>query len=196
MNDMNEQNISKSQKKTVLPKKLLFAAIFVLCIILDRVTKYAASSFFEKEWDSVTAIPGVLNFTYVLNKGAVAGILADNRWVFMSISCVAVAALAVYLAASKKVGALLGASLSMVAGGGVGNLIDRFESGRVVDFIDVTAVNFFPFNCIFNVADIFVCVGCCMIIAALIADEIKEARAKKAKSKESADGRENEVIGK
>lgn len=60
-------------------------------------------------------------------------------------------------------------------------MIDRIAMGEVVDFIDVTATNIFPFNCIFNVADAFVCVGCVLLILSFVLDEIKE------KKKDNAD---------
>lgn len=178
---------NKPEKRAIVLKKLLFVAVAVVTVILDRITKSAVVANFAKEWDSVTAIPGFLNFTYVLNDGAVAGILSDNRWVFMSVSVVAIAAITLYLFLSKDVGAGIGISAAMITGGGIGNMIDRVGSGEVIDFIDVTAVNFFPFNCVFNVADMFVCVGCALLIAFFIADEIKEAKAKKKKSEKNED---------
>lgn len=160
-------------------KRFIYVAVAVVAVVLDRVTKIAATRGFEKEWDSVTAIPGVLNFTYVLNEGAVAGILANNRWVFMSVSAVAIAAVSLYLLFSKSVSTGVGVSAAMILGGGIGNMIDRVGSGKVIDFIDVTAVNFFPFNCVFNVADMFVCVGCALVVLFLIIEEIKDAKKKK-----------------
>lgn len=171
----------KSEKRVLALKKLLYVAVAVLAVVLDRVTKCAVTASFEAEWDSVTAIPGVLNFTYVLNKGAVAGILANNRWVFMSASVVAIVAITLYLFLSKNVSSKFGVPAAMIVGGGIGNMIDRVGSGKVIDFLDVTAVNFFPFNCVFNVADMFVCVGCVLLVLFLIIDEIKEAKKKKEK---------------
>lgn len=52
-------------------------------------------------------------------------------------------------------------SLGLVAGGGVGNLIDRIVAGEVTDFFATTFVNF-P---VFNVADIFVTCG---VVAVLL----------------------------
>ena len=49
-------------------------------------------------------------------------------------------------------------SVAMIAGGGIGNLIDRIAIGYVVDYLDFRV---FP---IFNIADIAVCVGCGLLI--------------------------------
>ena len=57
------------------------------------------------------------------NPGATAGILANNRWVFMVASTVIIIALAVYLIVSKKQSAFGGIAFAMVLGGGIGNMI-------------------------------------------------------------------------
>ena len=130
---------------------------------------------------------GVLHFTYILNRGAAFGMLADQRWIFLILSTVAVTAIMLYtILRSDKLGYLWGISLSMVAGGGAGNMIDRvwngevFGSGAVVDFIDFCV---FPelWSWIFNVADAAVCVGAAMIFLAVILDEVKLAKEEKAK---------------
>lgn len=172
----------KTMNKKRILKGFLCAAVIFLSVALDRVTKNAAVSFFENEGDSVTAIPGLLNFTYVLNEGATAGMLSDHRWVFMSISAVALVAIAAYMIFAKKLSTFTGVSLSLIVGGGIGNMIDRVGSGAVVDFFDVTAVNFYPFNCIFNVADVFVCVGCAMLIVSFIIEDVRDRRSEKENS--------------
>jgi signal peptidase II len=86
---------------------------------------------------------------------------------------------------SKTIGTLWGIALGMIAGGGIGNMIDRvfngevFGNGAVIDFIDFCA---FPelWSWIFNVADAAVCVGAAFIFLAVILDEIKDARRRKA----------------
>lgn len=49
-------------------------------------------------------------------------------------------------------------SLAFIAGGGLGNVVDRVFFGYVVDYFDFRV---FP---IFNIADIFVCVGCALLV--------------------------------
>ena len=49
-------------------------------------------------------------------------------------------------------------SVALIAGGGIGNLIDRALLGYVVDYLDFRV---FP---IFNLADICVCTGCGLLI--------------------------------
>lgn len=68
------------------------------------------------------------------------------------------------------------AILSMIAGGGIGNMIDRIALGYVIDFVDV---KFLPFwKWIFNVADAFVSVGAVILVVLYIVHEIKHKKGK------------------
>ena len=61
--------------------------------------------------------------------------------------------------------------LALVVGGGIGNAIDRFVLGYVVDFIDLTFMNF-P---VFNIADIGVTCGLVLFLVAWLVRERKTA---------------------
>ena len=50
-------------------------------------------------------------------------------------------------------------ALSLLAGGAVGNLIDRVVYGYVVDFLDFCLIDF-P---VFNIADIFIVIGAILL---------------------------------
>ena len=137
----------------------------LLSVAADQLTKLAAVRLLKP--GSVTALPGVLDFTYVENRGAAFGILADHRWVFLVLSAAAIAAIFAYIIISKPRSRLLLISLGLIAGGGIGNMIDRVRLGYVVDFIDVTFVKFY----VFNIADSCVCVGCALLILWMILSE-------------------------
>ncbi len=175
-------------EKSSVFKKIIWFAVAVAIVALDQVSKKAITSVFSAVGDSTTVIPGFLDFTYVRNKGATAGMLADNRWIFMSASVVIIVAVTVYLAISKQQSFCGGLCLAMILGGGIGNMIDRVAMGEVVDFVDVTCTDIFPFNCIFNVADIFVCVGCILFILSFINDEIKQKKENDAVSQDGKNG--------
>ena len=76
-------------------------------------------------------------------------------------------------------------SLGLIAGGGIGNMIDRVYLGYVVDFLDFCA---FPklWMWIFNVADACVCIGAGMLALWMILDTIKEEKEKKLAENNSA----------
>ena len=149
---------------------------------LDQLTKYlvAVSPKFPFE-EPVTIIDRVLDFHYIHNDGAALGILDDHRWVFMVTSTVAIVAVILFMFVKYKqyYHPFLYTALSFIAGGGIGNMIDRIALGKVIDFIDFQPL--LPFwKWIFNVADMFVCVGCAMVILYIVVSDIKEAKKKKA----------------
>ena len=102
--------------------------------------------------------------------------LSGHRWVFMVFSVLAIAGLLVYLWKAKPESRLLRLSLALIAGGGIGNMIDRTFYGYVVDFIDVT----FVWDYVFNIADCAVCIGCGLMVLWFILSEIKDNKGKKA----------------
>ena len=179
------QNHSRSVKdESVIAvnakKAALYIGVLLLVVLLDQITKLIVITNMSLG-ESIPLIDGVFHFTYILNRGAAFGMLADQRWIFILLSTAAVLAISAYLILrSRKIGTLWGISLAMVCGGGVGNMIDRlwngdtFGSGAVIDFLDFCA---FPelWSWIFNVADAAVCIGAGLIILAVILDEVKES---------------------
>jgi len=141
----------------------LSVIIVVLTIILDQVTKIIAQNNLKNGAD-ITAIPEILSFSYVENRGAAFGIFSNNRWVFMVFSTIAIIAMLYFLATKKNLHILLVISLSMLVGGGIGNMIDRIARGYVVDFFRFLFVKF----AVFNVADCFVTVGALILAVYLL----------------------------
>ena len=151
--DSAEELSLRQRTKNGSPKIWLFTAAFV--VLIDQISKLLAKRFLEPTGD-FPIINGILHLTYVENTGAAFGILKDHRWVFMSVSCAAVLALIIYLTVSRNsIGMLGGVSLSMIIGGGIGNMIDRVLSGFVIDFINFA---------VFNIADSAVCIGAVLLI--------------------------------
>ena len=62
-------------------------------------------------------------------------------------------------------------AVAFIVGGGIGNMIERLSRGFVVDFVDVKCIPHWKY--IFNVADIFVCVGCGLFILYILLFEAK-----------------------
>ena len=177
---MQDPEKKMNKEKLSVKWKLIALAVAAAVVLLDRLTKAIAVAALREVGNSATAIPGVLDFTYVLNNGATAGMLSNHRWVFMVASTVVIIGITLFVALGKVKNKFTVITLAMIVGGGVGNMIDRVFEGSVVDFIDVTLVNFFPLNTVFNVADVFVCIGCIMLAISVIVDEVKEYKRKKA----------------
>ena len=154
-------------------------------VAVDQLTKRLVVAFLA-ERGSVDVIPGVLRFTYVENDGAAFGMLSEHRWVFMVISTVAIVAMLIYLWTFRPTSLWACWGISLIIGGGIGNMIDRIYLDYVIDFIDFCA---FPnlWAWVFNVADACVCVGagilCVWCVTSLIS-ETKAANKKKETSSE------------
>ena len=161
---------------------LIFSfAVMAGVVLADQLTKLWTVKGLVHVGASYKLIPGVLHFTYVQNRGAGMGILEDHRWVFMSVSCVAIALIFAYLILKRPEDKLFLSSLALIAGGGIGNMIDRFALGYVVDMINVELIDFY----VFNVADSAVCIGCGLMILYMVLDEIREYKNKKAEKPEA-----------
>ena len=150
-------------------------AIMILTIAADQLTKYLVLEHVAGG-SGIAVIENVFHFTYVENRGAAFGMLSSHRWVFMVLSVVAICVLIAYLAISKPKSIVMRTAVALIAGGGIGNMIDRSFRGFVVDFIDVKAV----WQYVFNVADAAVCVGCGLLILWMILSEIREKKSKSA----------------
>ena len=162
---------------------VILIAVIAAVIGLDQLTKWLTVVNLA-EYESFPLWQDVLHFTYVKNTGMAFGMLKDHRWVFMVFSTIAIVALIVYLFRFRPESRWMQVSMAMIIGGGIGNMIDRVFLGYVVDFIDVTLINF----AVFNVADSFVCVGAGIMILCLVLDLIKEIKLEKA---QKAEGQNN-----
>ena len=162
---------------------VILIAVIAAVIGLDQLTKWLTVVNLA-EYESFPLWQDVLHFTYVKNTGMAFGMLKDHRWVFMVFSTIAIVALIVYLFRFRPESRWMQISMAMIIGGGIGNMIDRVFLGYVVDFIDVTLINF----AVFNVADSFVCIGAGIMILCLVLDLIKEIKLEKAqKAEEKSD---------
>lgn len=138
-----------------------FAAVAVLVVLLDQVTKMMVLRMMPL-FDSIVVIPGFFNLTHVHNPGGAFGFLAQNgatwrHWLFLGAAFFALGIILYLYHRTPKTLPWLAGSLAMIFGGAVGNLIDRIRFGEVVDFLDVYIAGYhWP---TFNVADSAVSVG-------------------------------------
>ena len=174
---------------------IVSVVLMIVAVAFDQITKYLVVANMEL-YESIDVIPGVFRFTYIQNRGAAFGSLDEHRWIFMVLSTVAIVAIIAFLFWKKPQSKLLLASLILITGGGIGNMIDRVYLGYVIDFLDFCA---FPqiWMWVFNVADSFVCIGAGMLALWMILDTLKEMKKEKEKklaeaNKVDFDGGENE----
>jgi len=156
----------------------ILAIISVVIIALDQATKLYVDANFRLH-ESVPVIRDFFSLTYVRNKGAAFGILADSSVripFFITVSIVAMLGILWYINRIRNEQKLAVFSLSLVFAGAFGNLIDRVRLGEVIDFLDVFWQRYhWP---AFNVADSAITVG----VTLLLIDMWREDRKKSAEN--------------
>ena len=149
------------------PSLIATAALLVLA---DQATKALVAAALPL-YESVTLVPGLLDFTHVRNTGAAFGLLnsADlpMKWALMvGMAVVAIAAIGAYGATLKANENVARWGLALVLGGAIGNLIDRARLGYVLDFVDVYSGTWHFWA--FNIADAAITIGAILVIFDLL----------------------------
>ena len=145
-------------------KKFIIGVILILAItiILDQLTKYIAFIVLFKD-NQVLVINNFLNFRPVWNDGISFGMLQGygnfGRVTFIIIALIISSWIIIY---SKKLNIIGFIGYNMIAGGAIGNVIDRIFHGKVIDFIDFHYKEYhWP---TFNMADSFIFIGVLLFI--------------------------------
>ena len=153
----------------------MLQVLIVICVILlDQGTKYMAQSYLKfMPYESLPVIKDVFHFTYAQNRGAAFSILQNQRWLFITVTIIAVIFIIYFLIKHPKEEMILKISLSLILAGAVGNLIDRIGYGYVIDFVDFRLINF----AVFNVADSAVVIGSILLgyYLLFISDKVKDS---------------------
>lgn len=155
-----------------------FAALVIAAVLagLDQLFKHLVVNNIEYRGQTVTVIDGILDITHWHNPGAAFGILSGRQTLLIAITGVFLLGAVVFLLSGSAKSKRLIAAVSLIIAGGAGNLIDRISQGYVVDYIELKFINF----AIFNFADICAVTGAFLLFYAVVADEIREYKARKA----------------
>ncbi|MDQ6871009.1 MAG: signal peptidase II [Gemmatimonadota bacterium] len=140
-----------------------FWTIFLSILLVDVATKRLAVSALTP-YVPRNAIDDLLRFTLAFNSGGAMSLSLgpSSRWWFTLLSLATLVVLGYMYRQSSPSNRIQIASLALICGGAVGNLIDRIRSARgVVDFIDI-GVGTHRFWT-FNVADMAVTIGTAML---------------------------------
>jgi signal peptidase II len=143
-------------------KYIILGSCSVSILVFDQITKQiVARNFFLGE--SIPIWENFFSLTYVRNKGAAFGLLANAEPVFripffILVPIVALFAIGYIFRKIPKEDLKLSTALSLVIGGAIGNLIDRIHLGYVIDFFDFHWKYHYHFPA-FNIADSAICIG-------------------------------------
>lgn len=154
----------------------LFAGVLGGVVLFDLITK----AFIQRTmslYQQVNIVGDYVRFTYIHNPGAAFGIHLGpySRFIFLVLSLVALAALAGMYWVTPAKDKIRLASIALICGGAVGNLLDRIRSSQgVVDFVDVGIGQLrWP---VFNVADVAVTCGAIFLALSLWREEQRSDR--------------------
>jgi signal peptidase II len=146
-----------------------YLVITAAVLILDLWTKALVLARIHLH-DAIPVIPNLFQLVHVRNPGAAFGIgaNAESRLVPLLLNggaLIVFAVVVVYALRSPVTDRMLQIALHLILGGAIGNLVDRFRFGYVVDFLDVYAIwggreHHWP---AFNVADTAICVGIALL---------------------------------
>lgn len=131
-------------QKTVMVWVLPGVGIF----LLDRLFKYL---FFDAK---EVLIPGVLALTGAKNTGMALGMMQGNALLILIASAVLIAVCA-WCLRKYRISGMAAFGFSIIAGGAIGNALDRALYGYVIDMIELLFIDFY----IFNIADVGVVCG-------------------------------------
>lgn len=153
-------------------------AIIVLTPILAEVIRYFVDTNLNPD-GIVHAIPSILDFVYSENRGVAFGMFQDGTVFFAVTTSIVIVIAAIFLIKNYKKSKLFTVALSLIIGGGLGNLYERIVHGYVVDYL---RLSFFPPVC--NFADYCITAGtvCLIVYLLFFSDFIKDGK----KSKENA----------
>ena len=136
----------------------------VLILLLDRATKYMVLHTIRLH-HGIFVTP-YYNLTLAYNRGAAFSMLSEAKgwqtWLFSGIAMTVSLGLLIWLFRLKRRQWWDSIAIALILGGAIGNLLDRFIYGHVIDFIQWHWHQFFwP---VFNIADSAICIGSTMLV--------------------------------
>lgn len=142
----------------------LFIALAASIVAADQLAKALVTSSLAPG-ESVEVVGETVRIVFGQNSGALFGLFKDNAAMFGVVSLIVVGLIIAYHARAAA-SPYLTITLGLLLGGAIGNLIDRFRLGYVVDFVDVGigALRFYTFN----VADSAISLAILLLLAAAI----------------------------
>ena len=157
-------------------KYIRLAVIAAMVVAADQISKALVVKYLPLH-QSVTVIKGFFDITHIHNPGGAFGLMANmsatvRTFVFLIISSLAVCLILYLYLKTPRSHAFLATGFALILGGAIGNLIDRFRFGIVVDFLDVYVGRFhWP---AFNVADSAITVGITIFILHMVFKKMPE----------------------
>ena len=143
----------------------LYLLTIIVLVTADQFSKFLIVQNIELN-TPIKIIDNFFSITYVQNFGAGFSILQNQTTFLLVVGLLAVGAVSYLLIKSTNKETLNRVCYLLIIGGTIGNLIDRFKLGYVVDFLDFVIFYYdFP---VFNIADSFLTIGCFLLIISIM----------------------------
>ena len=133
---------------------MAYFLVLLLCVAADQAMKYYVVSNLAL-YGSTPLMPGFIELYYIRNTGGGFSILTGHTWILTVVTAALMVGIAYLLVKKVFSHPLAMWTLTLILGGGLGNLVDRIRLGYVVDMFHFQFINY-P---VFNVADILVVCG-------------------------------------
>ena len=151
---------------------MLYILAIVACVAADQLVKYWTVANLAL-YESAPLLPRIVELMYIQNTGGGFSILTGHTWLLTAVTVVLMATIGWIMYKKWYPHPLAMWTLTLVLGGGIGNLIDRVRLGYVVDMFNFQFMSY-P---VFNVADILVVCGAIGFAAyyLLLDDKVQKA---------------------
>jgi len=142
-------------------KYQILLIISSIVVMMDQLTKALVVAKIPL-YNTIVVIPGFFNLTHLRNPGVAFGLFSGGnsnlqQMLLMGAAICAVCVIFYFYSKTGQEFPLMLIGFSMIVGGAVGNLIDRFRFSGVVDFVEVYVGKYtWP---AFNVVDSAICIG-------------------------------------
>lgn len=165
-----------------LSRHFIMLLIALFALFIDQWSKLLIL----KNWKLYETLPIIenLHFTYVQNTGSLFGLFQGNALVLGIVSFIISIGVLIYgLKLSQDQSIFLFIALGLLLGGALGNMLDRFYLGYVVDFFDIRfqGKNVWP---VFNIADIAINIAIGIYLLIGLFDVYKDFKNENAKNNE------------
>jgi len=158
--------------------KKQFGKFILLFIIL--LTGFAAD-YFTKQWAvntikdrrMKTIVNGFVEISYTENRGMVFGVLNEKaslpkHYILTGLTLISILLIIYIIWRIRRMPFLYHLPFFIILAGAFGNLIDKIKVGHVVDFIHIHFRNILNWPFLFNVADIWICIGGVLLIILIL----------------------------
>lgn len=150
---------------------MFYVLLIIFGVVVDQLVKLLVAARLPLG-GGFELVPGLLQINYVQNTGAAWSMFSNSTLALAVFSVVMAVFLGVWLWRTPREQLWRRVALALMLAGALGNMIDRFRLGYVVDFIKL------PHWPVFNIADILLCVGVALLALLLAAEEWTEYKRK------------------